>query len=70
MLIHFEMLEYLSLKIIRFTPSHKCGHKVRTKRCAMTPIKELASRKGSIPISFKRVTAPIAVLVCSVDSTK
>ena len=45
----------------------QCGHKVRTKRCAIKPIKELANKNGSIPISFKRGTAPIAVLVCSVE---
>src|SRR5690606_39670397 len=48
----------------------QCGHKVRTRRWAITPIKELDSKNGSIPISLRRVTAPMAVLVCKVDKTR
>ena len=46
------------------------GHKMRTKRCAATSAKELANRKGSMPISIRRGTAPRASFVCRVESTK
>ena len=45
------------------------GQRFLTNRCAITPIKLEASKKGSTPISRKRVIAPIALLVCNVDNT-
>ena len=35
----------------------------RTKRCAIAPIKVARIKYGSTPISMRRVTTPIAVLV-------
>ncbi|KAG0922579.1 hypothetical protein G6F31_019866 [Rhizopus arrhizus] len=46
------------------------GHSLRTRRCASTPSNDEANRKGSTPISVKRVTADTASLVCSVASTR
>ena len=42
----------------------------RTRRCATTATIADAERKGSIPISVRRVMAEGASLVCSVDSTR
>ena len=45
-------------------------HSRRTRRCAITASRLEDNRNGSTPISLRRVTAPIAVLVCSVESTR
>ena len=50
--------------------SLQLGHKRRTNRCANTPNRLDDNKKGSTPISRRRVTAPTAVLVCNVDNTK
>ena len=43
---------------------------LRTSRCAMRQRVAEATRKGLIPMSIKRVTAPRASLVCRVEKTK
>ncbi len=43
---------------------------VRTRRCAMIASTEDATRKGSMPMSIKRVKALGASFVCSVEKTK
>ena len=42
----------------------------RTRRWAITAISELDTRNGSTPISTRRVTAPAASLVCTVENTR
>ncbi len=48
----------------------QCGHSRRTRRWACSPLTGVATRNGSTPMSIRRVKAPIASLVCTVDSTR
>ena len=43
---------------------------VRTRRCASTPSREAATRKGSHPMSTSRVMAPAESFVCRVERTR
>ena len=46
------------------------GQSTRTRRCARTASSDEATRYGSTPMSTRRVTAPGASLVCSVEKTR
>ena len=50
--------------------SQQCEQSFRARRWASTPVTAEPVRNGSTPISFRRVIAPGASFVCSVESTK
>src|SRR5581483_593013 len=50
--------------------SQQWAQSFRARRCASTPLTAAPVRNGSTPISLRRVIAPGASFVCSVDSTR
>ena len=50
--------------------SQQCVQSFRARRCASTAETAEPVRNGSTPISFRRVIAPGASFVCSVESTR
>ena len=48
----------------------QCSHSVRARRWATTQSMALETRNGSMPISIRRVIAPGASFVCSVERTR
>ena len=48
----------------------QCSQSTRTSRCASTASSDEATRYGSTPMSTRRVSAPGASLVCSVEKTR
>jgi hypothetical protein len=50
--------------------SQQCVQSLRASRCASTADTRDPVRNGSTPISFRRVSAPGASFVCSVESTR
>jgi DNA modification methylase len=60
----------LSISSVASTGSPQVGHTRRIRRWARMPTTDELTRKGSVPMSMRRVMAPGASFVCRVESTK